>query len=98
MKRIYEKKFKISHFRFAVRWPAPDGGSSFGWRLIFSVHFPSREKEQKAYFKGILATQSPSRVKNLLQILHLYRRNIINQFLYPFFSLDSFPWQLQSLS
>ena len=34
--------------RFAVRWPAPDGGSSFGWRLIFSVHFPSREKEQKS--------------------------------------------------
>ena len=33
--------------RFAVRWPAPDGGPSFGWRLIFSVHFPSREKEQK---------------------------------------------------
>ena len=25
--------------RFAVRWPAPYGGSSFGWRLIFWILF-----------------------------------------------------------
>ena len=59
--------------------------------------FRVMEKEQKAYFKGILTTQSPSRVKNLLQIIHLYRRNIINQFLYPFSFLDNFPWQSLSL-
>ena len=32
--------------RFAVRWPVPYSGPSFIWRLIFSVPFPSREKEQ----------------------------------------------------
>ena len=33
--------------RFAVRGAAPDGGPSIGWRLIFSVPFLSRDKEQK---------------------------------------------------
>ncbi len=46
--------------RFAVRWPAPDGGPSIGWRLTFWLlfcqeksnkkSFPSREKEQIKIF------------------------------------------------
>ncbi len=35
--------------RFAVRWPAPDGGPSFGWRLIFWLLF-YQEKSNKKFF------------------------------------------------